>query len=63
MAKQKDIEDRVRMKLYAQLGGSGLLEYGCRSDACNNQVFATWEIDVTCNACGKRLISRYELDR
>lgn len=63
MTEQEDTENRIRIKLYTQLAGSGLLEYGCRNDACNNQIFATWEIDVTCNACEQRLVSRYELDR
>lgn len=48
----------VRKKLVQMLGDSGLIEYSCRTPDCRSQVFSTWQVDLCCNQCGKRLTVR-----
>ena len=52
----KDTKKIVRSQLHKLLGDSGLLEYSCRTPKCRSQVFSTWEVNLTCNDCGKRLL-------
>lgn len=53
--------DVVRSKVHKTLGNIGLLEYRCSDSDCRTQLFSTWEVDLTCNHCGKPVTSIYYL--
>ena len=59
---REEIETNVRKKMQKLFRESGLLEYACPKQNCETQIFTTWQVDVTCNRCGKRLRTRGELD-
>ena len=59
----KTMRSTVRRNLVNELGSCGLLEYHCPTPACAVQVFATWEVDLTCNRCGQRVASAYHLEK
>lgn len=54
-APPESMKRTVRSNLVKKLQLSGLLEYGCRRSDCKTQVFATWEVDLTCNVCSQPL--------
>ena len=61
--KNQETRQTVRKNLTKQLSSSGLLEYHCPTPACDTQIFATWEIDLTCNHCGHKVQSLYSLQK